>query len=150
MRSKDGKLVAYCGRYVGNDIPEDEPKYKQPKGFRKEIELFNWHRAIELQTGPMIMVESFFSVFRLHDMGYPCISPMGRSLSEAQIVLLKESGTKEVVLLFDGDDPGRQAIITVGRALLDAGLKVSAPVVPEGFKPHRLSSKKLKRIVKRI
>lgn len=149
IHNKDGKLVAYCGRYVGNDIPEEEPKYKQPKGFRKEIELYNWHRAIELQTGSMIMVESFFSVFKLHAMGYPCVSPMGRSLSDVQIMLLKEGDVKEVVLLFDGDDPGRQAIIKVGRALLDAGLKVSAPVVPEGFKPHRLSSKKLKRIIKR-
>ena len=98
----------------------------------------------------MILVESFFSVFVLHAMGLPCVSPMGRTLSKAQIAILKEGGVKKVALLFDGDDPGRQATITVGRDLLKAGLKVSAPVVLESFKPHRLSPKKLKRIIKQM
>ncbi len=149
IHNKDGELVAYCGRYTGDAKPADEPKYKLPKGFRKDIELFNWHRAIELQSDTMILVESFFSVFKLHKMGYPCVSPMGRSLSKAQSSLLKDGSMKEVVLLFDGDDPGRQAIITAGRDLLEVGLKVIAPVVPERFKPHRLNSKKLKQIIKR-
>lgn len=73
---------------------------------------------------------------------------MGRSLSDAQIAFLKEGDIKEVMLLFDGDDPGQQATITVGRSLLEAGIKVSAPIVPEGFKPHRTSQKNLELIVK--
>jgi hypothetical protein len=62
IHNADGKLVAYCGRFVGDDRPEDEPKYKQPPHFRKEIELFNWHRVKGDVTGDtrVILVESFF------------------------------------------------------------------------------------------
>ena len=59
-------------------------------------------------------------------------------------------GIKEVALLFDGDNPGRTAIISAGGDLLNAGLKVAALVVPEDFNPHRLGFKKLKRIIKQL
>ena len=144
IHNSQGELVAYCGRYVGNDIPEDEAKYKQPPKFRKEWELFNWHRVAEEGfSKPLILVESFFSVLRLHRLGYPVVSPMGRSLSEQQIARLQEAGVVEIILLFDGDDPGRQAVITIGRNLLTAGIACSAPIVAENFKPHRCTNSQL-------
>ena len=139
-----GKLVAYCGRFVGDERPEDEPKYKQPPHFRKELELFNWHRVkgdVTRDT-PIILVESFFSVVKMYP-EYPAISPMGRSLSERQIELLKEGGVSSIVILFDGDDPGRAAVTTVGRQLLAQSFQVTAPVVPEDFKPHRCTPDEL-------
>ena len=86
----------------------------------------------------VVMVESFFSVVKMYP-DYPVISPMGRSLSERQIELLKGRVSSGVVL-FDGDDPGRAAVTTVGRQLLAAGFRVTAPVVAEDFKPHRSTS----------
>jgi DNA primase len=151
IHNADGKLVAYCGRFVGDDRPEDEPKYKQPPHFRKEIELFNWHRVkgdVTRDT-PVILVESFFSVVKMYPL-YPVISPMGRSLSERQIELLKDGGVSSVIILFDGDDPGRAAVTTVGRQLLAEGFKVSAPVVPEDFKPHRRTPEELAHILERV
>ena len=49
----------------------------------------------------------------------------------------------EVILLFDGDDPGRAAMTTVGRQLLDAVVHTTAPFVPIDFKPHRVSEELL-------
>ena len=133
------RLVAYCGRYVGDDIPEDEMKYKLPKRFRKELELFNLHRALEIESeSPVVIVESFFAAIVLHMLGYQCVALMGRSISAKQMELLKEAGVGEVILLLDGDDPGRLAVMTIGRQLLAHGLEVTAPVVAEDFKPHRL------------
>lgn len=146
IHNAKGELVAYCGRYVADVPPEDEPKYKQPPNFRKEWELFNWHRAKERlnETRPVVLVESFFSTIKLHvATDYPVVSPMGRSLSDTQLSLLKTGGVRRVMLLFDGDDPGRAAVATVGRQLLTAGFEVTAPVVPEDFKPHRFREEAL-------
>ncbi len=147
IHNANGELVAYCGRYVGDVPPEDEPKYKQPPNFRKEWELFNWHRAKERlgATRPVVVVESFFSTIKLHVVTeYPVVSPMGRSMSDNLLTLLKAGGVRRVMLLFDGDDPGRAAVTTVGRQLLAAGLEVTAPVVPEDFKPHRWTEENLR------
>ena len=149
IHNKDGELVAYCGRYLGNEVPEEVPKYKQPPNFRKELELFNWHRVKAAGEGiPLIIVESFFSVVNLHAIGKRCVSPMGRSLSDTQIELLIEGGIKEIILLFDGDDPGRAAIATEGRKLLAKGFAVTAPIVAEDFKPHRANVGDLNRVFK--
>jgi DNA primase len=147
IHNADGELVAYCGRWVVGDPPEDEPKYKQPPQFRKELELFNWHRVKNRATdAPVVVVESFLSVVKLHER-YRVISPMGRSISEAQIELLKSGDVWSVVLLFDGDDPGRAAVTAVGRALLAHGFAVTEPVVAEDFKPHRSNNDELAAIL---
>lgn len=144
IHNSKGELVAYCGRYVGNEIPEDEPKYKLPAGFHKELVLYNLNRVHQQNhEGNLILVESYFSVFRLHQMGLSVVSPMGRSLSQTQINLLVSHGFKKILLLHDGDDPGRAAVTTVSRQLLEVGFDVIAPVVPEDFKPHRLSEGEL-------
>ena len=150
IHNAHGELVAYCGRYVGEEPPEDEPKYKQPPNFRKELELFNWHRAKERldATRPVIVVESFFSAVKLHTWtDCPVVSPMGRSVSDAQLTLLKTDNVAEIMLLFDGDDPGRVAVTTVGRQLLAEGFRVSAPVVAENFKPHHCGEEELRGLV---
>ena len=136
-------LVAYCGRLIEGNPSQDNPKYKLPGNFRKELELFNWHRAIASRTDDesdcLVLVESFLSAVKLHAWQYTVASPMGRSLSKYQIKLIKDANFDEVVLLLDGDDPGRAAVTTVGRQLLEAGIAhVTAPVVPENFKPHKL------------
>lgn len=148
IHNPDGELVAYCGRWVDGDRPEDEPKYKQPPNFRKELELFNWHRVRgSAKDSPLVLVESFLSVVKMHER-YRVVSPMGWSLSPAQIELLKAGGVNSVVLLFDGDDPGQAAVTTVGRDLLAHGFAVTAPVVAEDFKPHRCEPDELAAILK--
>lgn len=137
IHNPEWQLVAYCGRWIGDNPPDDEPKYKQPPRFRKELELYNLNRVANAdETQSLVLVESFFSVVKM-DTKYNVVSPMGRSISDEQIRLIKNGGFSDVVLLFDGDDPGRAAVTTIGRQLLAAGLSVKAPVVPEDFKPHR-------------
>ena len=140
IHNKDGELVAHCGRYIGDDRPDDEPKYKLPGNFRKQLELFNWHRVKAMIAKPVVLVESFFSVVKLHGLGYRVASPMGHALSPEQIDLLLEAGVENVILLFDGDDAGRKALTQAGRDLVDAGIAAVAPCVAADFKPHRASA----------
>lgn len=150
IHNAEGELVAYCGRLVVGEASDVNPKYKQPPNFRKELELFNWHRRDKWQTEDdryLILVESFLSVVKLHSWSYPVVSPMGRSLSKDQIAMIASKNYDEVILLFDGDDPGRAAATTVGRQLLEVGVCVTAPVVAEDFKPHKITEKLLDQII---
>lgn len=147
IHNATGDLVGYCGRYFGDTVPDDQPKYILPKGFRKEIELFNLHRIRALSPAPrfVIMFESYFSVMR-HAAHVPAVSPMGRTLSEAQIELLKATGIDTVMIVFDGDDPGRAG----GRdtaTLLSPHFWVRVVDLPNGQKPHHLPWEDLRPIL---
>jgi DNA primase len=106
-----GELVGYVGRWPGEPV-EDRPKYKLPAGFKKSAEVFNLHRALQEQPEqPLIVVEGFFDVMKLWQLGYKrAVSIMGSSLSIAQEQLLldaAQNGTR-IVLMFDEDDSGRK------------------------------------------
>lgn len=140
IHDRDGQLVAYCGRFIGDELPDDDtPKYVLPKGFRKEIEVFNLHRYLAAPPEPpfAVLFESYFSVFR-HDGHIPALSVMGRSISPTQIEALMAAGIIRVLIVFDGDQPGRDGARAVAGAL--------APYVwtrvidlPDGVKPHHLT-----------
>jgi DNA primase len=107
IHNAEGQLVAYAGRWVGGDLPDGEEKYKLPPGFKKSIVLYNLHRVKEKE--PLFVVEGFFSVMRLHKLGIHAVALMGRSLSQEQEKLLQQSGVKSLMLMLDGDPPGREA-----------------------------------------
>lgn len=139
IHNRHGQLVAYCGRYIGDTIPDDVPKYILPKGFRKDLEVFNLHRYL---TNPpaqryVVLFESYFSVMR-HAAHIPALSLMGRTISPAQIELLRDAGISRIAIVFDGDEPG-----TAGAREITTQL---APLcwtriidLPDGVKPHRLN-----------
>src|SRR3954451_6068959 len=106
-----GELVAYAGRWVGadEDIPEGEEKYKLPKGFYKNLELFNLHRVKRCRH--LVVAEGFFGTIALHGHRVPAVGLMGSSISDAQIALLVEHcpNLRFVTVLLDGDEAGRKA-----------------------------------------
>lgn len=111
IHNPDGELIAYAGRWPGD--PEDaQAKYKFPKGFKKSLELFNLHRALEdSPEGPLVLVEGFFDCFALVQGGvHNSVALMGSSLSEAQEELLRSRLPEGAVieLLFDRDDAGQR------------------------------------------
>ena len=62
IHNGNGELVAYAGRWASDDADEqgrfftengrEQPRYRLPKGFHKQLELFNWHRGLEQCGGP--------------------------------------------------------------------------------------------------
>ena len=139
-----GELVAYAGRWPGEDVPEDQERYKLPKNFQKSRLLFNLHRVSDAEH--VVLVEGYWSVFRLHALGVPVAALMGSSVSEEQLALLRERGTHRVTLLLDGDDAGRKARERALPALADAFF-VRAPLLPEGEKPDTLGEAELLKLV---
>lgn len=45
IHNPQGELVAYAGRWLGDEVPEGELRYKLPEGFRKSLVLYNLHRV---------------------------------------------------------------------------------------------------------
>jgi DNA primase len=107
IHDERGTLVAYAGRWPGDDVPEDIPKYDLPRGFPKRRVLFGLHRIAGAEH--LVLVEGYWSVFRLYALGIPAVSLMGRTLFPEQEALLLQSGVRLLTLLLDGDGPGRAA-----------------------------------------
>lgn len=145
IHNEDGALIAYAGRWAQATVPQDVSKYLLPPRFAKGLVLFNLNR-IPSGTSHVVMVESFFSVFRLHERGIPAVSPMGHDVSPEQCALLKRRGVRMVTVLFDGDTAGADGTARTV-SLLAGHLFVHAPVVPLGFRPDACAENELGRLV---
>jgi len=136
-----GELVAYAGR----SIDDTEPKYRFPKGFRKSMELFNLHRTAPARC--VIVVEGFFDTMNVYQAGYPnVVALMGSTLSELQERKLI-GHFDEVLLMLDGDPPGREATEKIAGKLAGK-VKLSVASVPDGTQPDQLSAPALRRMLR--
>lgn len=136
IRDGQGRLVAYAGRRLKHSEVQSHGKYRFPKGFRKELVLYNLDRARESAASGrgLVVVEGFFSVLRLHALGFPnAVAVMGASLSEAQARLVAALGAP-ATLLFDGDDAGRGGA-EAARAALEGKVPVRGVRLPDGLSP---------------
>jgi DNA primase len=140
IHNEHGELVAYAGRWVGPDatIPEGEGKWKLPPTFEKSRVLYNLHR-IE-HPSHLILVEGPFSVVRLDGLGMPAAALLGRDLSEHQLGLIEDAGTRRLTLLLDGDEPGRRAVAEIMGRLARTPFAVRAAMLPEGAQPDTAPS----------
>jgi DNA primase len=113
IHDEDGHLVAYCGRSVDGT----EPRYKFPGGFPKSQVLFNLHRAITHRQATVVIVEGFFDCLRVHQAGFrSAVALMGCTLYDRQRWLLTEH-FRQVILMLDGDQAGRQASAQIAARL---------------------------------
>lgn len=144
IHDERGELVAYAGRWPADEgWPEGEGKYKLPAKFRKSEVLFNLHQAGEGLLGEAILVEGFFSVFRLWQHGIKnVVALMGREISEKQEKLLYDEFLR-ITLLLDNDAPGREATASLLRRL-SRRFYVRVPELPEGKSPDDLTNEELR------
>ncbi|MEM9316067.1 MAG: CHC2 zinc finger domain-containing protein [Pseudomonadota bacterium] len=142
-----GELVAYTGRWAGpkETIPEKTGKYKLPKGFHKELELFNLHRAAALGHPYVVVVEGVWSTIRLHRAGIPAVALLGTSLSEHQAKLIASAGFRHAVLILDGDEAGRQARPGV-LSVLSQHVYVRSLELEDGVKPDTMDDELVNRL----
>jgi Toprim domain/DNA primase catalytic core, N-terminal domain/CHC2 zinc finger len=134
-----GELIAYVGRSLDPGVKD---KYHFPSGFHKSLELFNLHRVT---SEAVIVVEGFFGSMRLHQAGFPnVVALMGRTLGEAQLCLLERF--KRVVLMLDGDSPGREATEAIVPKIA-ARCFVRSIFLKDGEEPDRLPPEELQRLL---
>jgi DNA primase len=140
-----GQVVAYAGRWPGTP-PEEQPKYRLPRGFRKSLELFNQHRAMkERSSEPLVVVEGFFGCMRVWQAGHRrVVSLMGSQLSPAQEQRIIQQAGKDghVLLLFDEDAAGRKGR-SEAQERLSKHIAVSVIRLEDGQQPDSLAADEL-------
>jgi DNA primase len=142
-----GELVAYAGRWPG-EPPEDAEKYKLPPNFKKLLEVFNLDRAIK-EPGPLIIVEGFFDVIKLHQHGCKkVVALMGWFMSPTQEELIRThaSSYSHIIVMLDENKAGQEAREEIaGRLAKFAFVKVHVFAKPD-MQPEHLSAEEVKQL----
>lgn len=138
-----GRVVAFGGRIVGKDVPENTPKYlNSPESFlyRKGEVLYGLYQAREeiRQRQEAIVVEGYLDLIALFTFGFRnAVATLGTALTPAQVGLLKRF-TPRIVTLFDGDAAGEKATRRAIELGLELGLEVEVARLPPGEDPDSL------------
>jgi DNA primase len=132
-----GRVVAFGGRALAAG---QDPKYlNTPESpvFRKREAFYGLPAALEpmRSAGRAVVVEGYFDQIALVRAGLgEAVATCGTALTEEHAKSLARR-TKNVVLLFDGDEAGQRAMLRALEVLLPAGLRVSAAALPGGQDP---------------
>jgi DNA primase len=132
-----GRNVAFGGRALGEG---QEPKYlNTPESpiFRKREAFYGFPKALEAirKADRAVVVEGYFDQIALDRAGIgEAVATCGTALSDQHAKNLKRR-TKNVILLFDGDEAGQKAILRSLEILLPQGLRVRAASLPGGVDP---------------
>nr|MBP7100606.1 DNA primase [Leptotrichiaceae bacterium] len=114
------KLVGFGGRTIEKD--SSIPKYvnsPDSKIFKKGKELFGLYNKGEniRKKGLAILMEGYLDVLTAHKYGFNnSIASLGTSFTNEQAELLKKY-TQNVIIAYDNDDAGTEAIIKVANIL---------------------------------
>lgn len=135
---KTGKVIGFTGRSLVNK--KDVAKYLNTQDtdiFSKGNELFalNIARHAIKNENRAYMVEGNFDVKRMHSIGViNTIAPCGTALTIDQARLLRNY-TKNVTLIYDGDDAGRKATERNGELLVKEQFNVMVMSLPDKQDP---------------
>jgi DNA primase len=139
-----GAPVGYLGRALA---PSPGPRWKIPPRLPKAHLIYNFHRVAALGPIPIAVTECPWGVLRLAQLGIPAVALLGVHLSDVQRELLARH--PRVVLLLDGDTPGRLAAAHIHDSLVG----VTEPLVvhlPDGLDPDDLDDPHLLRLVSHL
>jgi len=132
-----GRVIGFGGRALG---PEQEPKYLntlESPVFRKREALYGFPFALEpiRRNDRAVVVEGYFDLIALHRAGIEeSVATCGTALTEGHARNLRRR-TRNLVLLFDGDEAGQRAVLRALDLLLPQGLRVRAAALPAGEDP---------------
>ena len=113
IRDENGKMTGFGARILDpNDVPKFMNSPETPL-FSKSRLLYGLDRARKpiRAANQAIIVEGYLDVIALHQAGFEnVVSPMGTSLTEDQLRLLKKF-TRSIVLALDPDAAGQKAVL---------------------------------------
>jgi DNA primase len=137
IRDARGRIVAFGGRALAK---EQEPKYlntPETPVFRKRDALYGLPQALEGMRARerAVVVEGYFDRIALARAGVEeAVATCGTALTEEHAKSLRRR-TRNLVLLFDGDEAGQRAMGRALEVLLPEGLRVRAALLPGGADP---------------
>lgn len=142
IKNLNGNIVAFSGRLY----KDGKPKYINSSEsiiFKKGQILYNYFESqneIKLQNHVFVF-EGFMDVIAAYRCGINnAVATMGTALTNEQINALKKL-TNNVVLCYDGDEPGIEATKRAIRLFINAGMNVKVVLMPDGLDPDEFINK---------
>ena len=118
-----GRIIAFVGRV----LDDSKPKYiNSPENlvYSKGRHLFGLYNAKKHDTKKILIVEGYMDVISLHQRGITnVVASLGTAMTEAQGRLLRRS-SEQIVLGYDADGAGQEAIIRGLEILRNLGCDV--------------------------
>lgn len=118
-----GNVIGFGGRVMD----DSKPKYLNSPDtlvFNKRKNLFALNIAKKSKLDYLILVEGYMDAIALHQYGFDCaVASLGTSLTDEHARLISRY-TKQIVLIYDGDEAGQNATKRAIPMLERAGLQV--------------------------
>ncbi len=136
IEDQAGQIIAFGGRILG----EGEPKYlNSPESalFSKGKTLYGLSRTKDdiRKSGYAILVEGYFDLLSLWNAGVRnVVATLGTALTRDHVDLLRRY-TKDVAVVFDGDEAGKKALSRSLGLFIDGNLHIRAVMLPEASDP---------------
>jgi DNA primase len=135
-----GNIIAFGGRVMGDAMP----KYLntgETLVFKKHLNLFSLNIAKSKNKNYLILAEGYMDVISLYQYGFTnAVASLGTAFCEDHAKLLKKY-TDTVLLCYDSDNAGQEALKKAGDILLREGLKVKVPILSGGKDPDEILKK---------
>lgn len=135
---EQGRVVGFSGRILTD--AKDQPKYvNSPETpiFQKSRILFALDKARRsiIEEKHAIVCEGQLDTIACHEAGITnVVAPQGTALTEQHARILKRYA-EEVILMFDADEAGQNAIVRSAEPLWQAGIALRVCVLPQGHDP---------------
>lgn len=147
IKTNTGNIAGFGGRYIGTN--SNFPKYLNSSDsliYNKSkilYGLFESKKAI-VENDEALLVEGYSDVIMFHIKGIQnIVSSCGTAFNEEHAKLIKRYA-KNVVVIFDGDDPGLLSTIRAIDVLLKEDLYVKVCVLPFNTDPDDFAKNKTK------
>lgn len=143
FQNLSGRIIGFGGRRLRE---QQQPKYlNSPESpiYKKGATLYGLHQAIQSirEKGFVVIVEGYFDLLQLVEHGlHNVVASSGTALTNMQAKLLLRY-TKRVVLLYDGDNAGRQAALRNAYLLESNGLNTAIALLPPEEDPDTFVQK---------
>lgn len=130
LTDDSGRVLGFSGRiWTENDQQQGQAKYKNTRStliFNKSYELYHMDRAkaVAKKTHELYLMEGFMDVIAAYRAGISnAVASMGTALTSEHVRHLKQF-TKKVILTYDGDKAGQNAIAKSLEILRDMTVEI--------------------------
>ena len=135
-----GRIVAFGGRVLDESLPKylNSP---ETKIYTKGRHLYGLNLAKRTKEKRLLVVEGYMDCLSLHQAGIDhAVASLGTALTEQQAALLRKY-REEIVLGYDMDRAGRQAVLKNSDVLEAKGAKPYVLVLPDTEDPDEYMQK---------
>ena len=145
LKNEFGKTIGFSGRvWTKEDIEKGQAKYKNTRAtriFNKSYELYHLNQAkpVIQKTHEVYLMEGFMDVIAAYRAGHVnAVASMGTALTPEHVNRLRKL-TKKIVLTYDGDKAGQNAIAKSLELLSD--FQVDIVKIPDNMDPDEYLQK---------